>query len=91
MDIGFIGLGRMGTQMTLKLIRNGHHLLVHDSEKSACESSINAGAQWISNPAELTHQAKYIISSVPGPIEVSEVMIGPNGLLEGNVDGTLII
>ena len=91
MDIGFIGLGRMGTPMTLKLIRNGHRLLVHDTQKSACESAINSGAQWISNPAELTHRTKFIISSVPGPIEVSEVMIGQNGLLEGNVDETLII
>jgi len=91
MEIGFIGLGRMGSQMALNLIGKGHKLLVYDTNKDACGSAVKAGAREVSNPAEIARNVKFVISCVPGPREVAEVMTNPNGVLDGVVDGSLVI
>ncbi len=91
MDIGFIGLGRMGMPMVQNLIAAGHTLFVHDINQEACDAAINAGAAWADNPAALARQAQVVVSSVPGPDEVSAVMTGPDGVLVGVTIGALVI
>jgi len=91
MEIGFIGLGRMGSQMALNLIGKGHRLLVYDTNKDACSSAVKAGAREVSNPAEIARNVEFVISCVPGPREVAEVMTNPNGVLDGVVEGSLVI
>lgn len=91
MKIGFIGLGRMGTPMVLNLIKKGHDLSVYDIDKKACKEGIKAGASLRSNPAELASQVNFVISSLPGPREVADVMTGANGVLEGIPGGSLVI
>ena len=91
MEIGFIGLGRMGSQMALNLIGKGHRLLVYDTNKDACNSAVKAGAREVSNPAEIARNVEFVISCVPGPREVAEVMTNPNGVLDGVVEGSLVI
>ena len=91
MDIGFVGLGRMGVPMAQNLIAAGHTLFVHDINREACDAAINAGAAWAENPAALARQAQVMISSVPGPNEVSAVMTGPDGVLAGVTIGALVI
>ena len=91
MEIGFIGLGRMGSQMALNLIGKGHRLLVYDTNKDACSSAVKVGAREVSNPAEIARNVEFVISCVPGPREVAEVMTNPNGVLDGVVEGSLVI
>ena len=91
MEIGFIGLGRMGSQMALNLIGKGYKLLVYDKNKVACGPAVKAGAREVSNPAEIARHVKFVISCVPGPQEVAEVMSAPNGVLDGVADGSLVI
>ena len=91
MEIGFIGLGRMGSQMARNLIGKGHRLLVYDTNKDACSSAVKAGAREVSNPAEIARNVEFVISCVPGPREVAEVMTNPNGVLDGVVEGSLVI
>jgi 6-phosphogluconate dehydrogenase len=45
MQIGMIGLGRMGANMASRLMAGGHECVAHDSDESAVESAAASGAQ----------------------------------------------
>ncbi len=44
MDIGMVGLGRMGANMTLRLLRGGHRVVVTDLSADAVAASAREGA-----------------------------------------------
>jgi 6-phosphogluconate dehydrogenase len=44
MELGVIGLGRMGTNMVRRLLRAGHHCVVYDLNPDAVESLVKEGA-----------------------------------------------
>ncbi|HZC96090.1 MAG TPA: NAD(P)-binding domain-containing protein, partial [Bradyrhizobium sp.] len=50
MDIGFIGLGKMGFPMARRLIEAGHQLVVFDQRKEAVDKLLAIGAQGASSP-----------------------------------------
>ena len=44
MQLGMVGLGRMGAGLTRRLMRDGHEMVVHDVSQRAMESLIDEGA-----------------------------------------------
>jgi 6-phosphogluconate dehydrogenase len=44
MELGMVGLGRMGANMTRRLTAAGHRLVVYDRDKSAVDAIVAAGA-----------------------------------------------
>ncbi len=44
MELGMIGLGRMGSNMTRRLLDGGHHVMVYDPIKEAVEALVAQGA-----------------------------------------------
>jgi 6-phosphogluconate dehydrogenase len=44
MQLGMIGLGRMGANMVRRLMRNGHQCVVHDRNPTAVDDLVKAGA-----------------------------------------------
>ena len=44
MDLGFIGIGRMGSAMVARLLRGGHRVIVYDRDSSASETVAEKGA-----------------------------------------------
>lgn len=81
MNVGFIGLGRMGNNMARNLAEKGHQVTVYDvrSEVVAQMSEIPGiiGAKSI---AEAVANAEVVGTSLPGPKEVEPVVMGPGGL-----------
>ena len=44
MQLGMIGLGRMGANMVRRLMRNGHQCMVHDRDPAAVDALVREGA-----------------------------------------------
>ena len=44
MELGMVGLGRMGASMVLRLQKAGHLCVVYDMSAAAVEASVKAGA-----------------------------------------------
>src|SRR5664280_1900882 len=44
MELGMIGLGRMGTNMVRRLLRAGHHCVVYDLQLDAVQALVKEGA-----------------------------------------------
>jgi 3-hydroxyisobutyrate dehydrogenase-like beta-hydroxyacid dehydrogenase len=91
MEIGFIGLGRMGAAMVANLQQAGHALHVHDVRAEACDAAVAAGATFHPNAAEVARHADAVLISVPGPTQVEAVLEGADGLLAGLGPGKLVI
>ncbi len=53
MQLGMIGLGRMGANMVLRLLRAGHQCVVHDRDAAAVAALVEAGAVGTADPADL--------------------------------------
>src|SRR5256885_7864764 len=88
MKVGFIGLGTMGASMAANLQKAGYEVVVHDIRRAAAERHLAAGAVWADTPKALAAECEVIFTSLPGPPEVQEVALGPNGLLAGMKDGS---
>ncbi len=56
MQIGLVGLGRMGANMTRRLLGAGHSCVVHDIHPAAVQALVGAGAQGAASLPELVQQ-----------------------------------
>jgi 3-hydroxyisobutyrate dehydrogenase-like beta-hydroxyacid dehydrogenase len=89
MELGFIGLGRMGGGMAANLQRAGHDLVVLDKREELAKPLLEHGASWAESPAEVVGRAEVVFTSLPGPAEVEEVALGSEGLLSGLRPGSV--
>jgi 3-hydroxyisobutyrate dehydrogenase-like beta-hydroxyacid dehydrogenase len=83
MQIGFIGLGTMGSSMALNTLRGGFKLIVHDINRDAAAPHLEEGATWADSPREVAAMSEVVFTSLPGPPEVEAVALGAQGLLQG--------
>ncbi len=83
MKVGFIGLGHMGAPMSRNVLAAGHELVVHDVRPDAAAGLLAAGASWAGSPRESGADRDAVITMLPGPNQVEEVLLGPGGLLAG--------
>jgi hypothetical protein len=65
MEIGFIGLGKMGFPMARRLIEAGHTLIVFDMRKEAVDRLVALGAQAASSPKEIADRVETVMASLP--------------------------
>lgn len=56
MKIGFIGLGKMGSQMVTRLLAAGHEIVVNDHNQTNIEMMVQQGAIAAADPAEVVTQ-----------------------------------
>ncbi|MDP6668123.1 MAG: NAD(P)-binding domain-containing protein [Dehalococcoidia bacterium] len=56
MKLGMVGLGRMGGNMTERLLNDGHEMVVYDPDSSAVESLAEKGASAAASLADLVGQ-----------------------------------
>jgi 2-hydroxy-3-oxopropionate reductase len=89
--IGFIGLGIMGKPMARNLLKAGYALVVHNRSRAAVEALASEGAQAASSPKEVAAQSDVVITMLPDSPDVDQVVLGPEGVVEGISSGMLFI
>ena len=89
MRVGFVGLGQMGGPMSRNVLAAGHDLIVHDIRPDAGADLVASGARWADTPAQAATGREIVITSLPGPRQVEEVLLGQDGLLDGLEPGTI--
>ena len=83
MDIGFIGLGRMGFHMARRLVEANHRLIVHDTNSDAMKRIVALGAEAASSPREVADRAETVMASLPSLDASLNVATGKDGVIEG--------
>lgn len=89
--IGFIGLGIMGKPMCKNLMKAGYGAIVCDVVQASVDELVAEGAKPAKTPAEVASQVDRIITMLPDSPQVKQVVMGPNGVLEGARKGSIII
>jgi 3-hydroxyisobutyrate dehydrogenase len=81
MRVGFVGVGRLGGHLAASLLRAGFALSVHDLERAAARRLEDAGAGWGDSPAGVALGADVVVTCLPSPGAVAEVLEAPDGVL----------
>ncbi len=89
--IGFIGLGIMGKPMCRNLLKAGYELVVYNRSPKAIQELVQAGAEAGESPKDVAERCEIIITMLPNSPNVQEVILGPNGVLEGVRPGSIVI
>ena len=84
MDIGFIGLGKMGYPMSRRLVQAGHRLIVFDTRPEAVAALVKLGAEAAKSPAEVADRAETVMASLPSLDVGVRVATGEDGIIRGN-------
>jgi 3-hydroxyisobutyrate dehydrogenase len=87
----FIGVGNMGNPMAANLIKAGYPVRVFDVSPAKADNLIALGATWVDSLAEGASQADVVMASLPGPVQVREVMLGEQGVLAHVHKGVTVI
>ncbi|RNI29417.1 NAD(P)-dependent oxidoreductase [Rufibacter immobilis] len=82
MNIGFIGLGIMGSRMAANLQKAGHNLVVYNRTAQKAEALVAKGATLASTPEEVGKQCRVIFTMLATPDAVEEAALGQHGFLK---------
>jgi 4-hydroxybutyrate dehydrogenase / sulfolactaldehyde 3-reductase len=89
--VGFIGLGVMGNRMAQNILKGGYPLTVYDINPAAVEALRNAGAETVRSPQEVGKASDVVVTMLPEPQDVEQVVLGPRGVVEGIRSGGIVI
>jgi 2-hydroxy-3-oxopropionate reductase len=90
--IGFVGLGIMGYPMATNLLAAGHEVVAHTRQREVADKLASEhGALAVDSPREVGEQVDVAITMLPDSPQVTEVVTGGGGLLEGLDSGALVI
>lgn len=84
MDIGFIGLGVMGSRMATRLANAGHNLVVHDLIPAAQSVLVERGAKPGTSAKDVASRSDIVFCSLGMPQHVETVLTGKDGVIEGS-------
>lgn len=91
MQVGFVGLGNMGNNMAMNLVKAGHSVQVTDLRREAASNLEEAGARWVDSPQTAAQGAAFTFLSLPMPKDVEQVVLADNGVLSGSESGSVIV
>jgi len=90
-NIGFIGLGAMGSGMVGMLLKNGYPVICFDLNSEVVQAATENGARAAESPAEVGKASDIVITSLPSPRIFQETVLGKQGVLKGLRPGAYII
>jgi len=82
MNVGFIGLGRMGSGMASRVLSAGHELVVFDAVASQMSPLVDAGARAGSSVADVCAGRDIVITMLVEDATVLEVALGNKGICD---------
>lgn len=88
-NLGFVGLGVMGSQMVDRLLGKGHSVTGYNRTRSKAEWLIHKGMQWAESPCDVARAADIVFAMVSNSAALMSILEGPAGLLAGITPGKI--
>ena len=88
--LGWIGTGRMGYELSRRLLEAGCEVAVYNRTRAKAEPLSELGATIVDSPAELAG-CDIVFTMVSGPADFKEVVLGPQGVLSGERAPSIVI
>ncbi len=91
-EVGFIGLGIMGSRQAASLRRAGFELTVYNRTRETAEAwAAEHGGHVAGSPREVARRCSRVICMVVDAEQVEAVLLGPEGAVEGARDGAVFV
>jgi 3-hydroxyisobutyrate dehydrogenase len=91
MRVGFIGLGNMGGPMCGHLVSAGYDVTAFDLSDVALGRLVGAGARAAQSVGECARGAEVLITMLPAPPQVEQVLLGEGGGIAALEPGSVAI
>jgi len=90
-NLGFIGLGVMGSEMVNRLLAKGHSVRGYNRTRSKAEWLVKKGMKWGNSPRAVVEAADVTFCMVTNSAALGAVTDGPDGILAGLGVGKLFV
>jgi len=90
-QLGFLGLGAMGSRLAMRLLKAGYHLTMYDRTREKTQPLAQLGARAAATLAEVAATSTVVFSSLADDAAVEAVLQGPEGAFAGAHPGTTFI
>ena len=90
-NLGYIGLGVMGSRMASRLLEKGHTVTGYNRTRSKAQWLIDKGMRWADSPRAVIEAADVTLSMLTNSAALEEVAAGPNGVVAGMRAGKIYV
>ena len=90
-NLGFIGLGVMGSQMVNRLLDKGHAVIGYNRTRAKAQWLIDRGMKWADSPRAVAAAADVTFAMVTNVAALQAIADGPDGLLAGLSPGKVFV
>jgi 3-hydroxyisobutyrate dehydrogenase len=90
-NLGYIGLGAMGSRMANRLLDKGHTVVGYNRTRSKAQWLIDRGMKWGESPKAVAEAADVIFVMVTDSKALEGVSDGPDGFLAGVRQGKVVV
>jgi len=80
-NVGFIGLGNVGSKLACNILQAGYNLFIYDIEEKTSNELVSKGAVWKNSLKDMIENTSLIITCLPSPQAVNEVVEGKLGMV----------
>ena len=90
-NLGYVGLGVMGSRMADRLLSKGHSVAGYNRTRSKAQWLIDRGMTWADSPRAVAEAVDVVFVMVTNSAALEAVALGPDGILAGMGPGKLLI
>jgi len=90
-ELGFVGLGTMGSRMTKRLLDAGHSVTGHNRTQAKAAWLIDAGMKWGGSPRAVAERSDVVFSMVSDTRALEAIASGEDGILAGLRAGSIYV
>lgn len=90
-QLGFVGLGVMGSRMVQRLLAAGHEVIGYNRTRAKAQTLLDAGMKWGETPRAVAESAEITLSMVTNTEALQAVTGGVDGVLAGLSAGKIYI
>jgi len=88
-NLGFVGLGVMGSELVNRLLSKGHSVVGYTRTRSKGEWLVKKGMKWADSPRAVSASSDVIFSMVTNSAALAAITDGPDGILAGLTRGKI--
>jgi 3-hydroxyisobutyrate dehydrogenase-like beta-hydroxyacid dehydrogenase len=90
-NLGFVGLGVMGSRMAKRLLDAGHSITGYNRTKAKSQWLLDAGMKWADSPRAAAESSEAVFSMIANNAALRAVTEGKEGILAGLSEGKIYV
>jgi 3-hydroxyisobutyrate dehydrogenase-like beta-hydroxyacid dehydrogenase len=90
-DLGYVGLGVMGSRMVKRLLDAGHNVTGWNRTQEKAQWLLDAGMRWGESPRDVAERSEFTFTMVTNTAAVQAVTGGADGILAGLEPGKVFV